>query len=134
MGEAMSDLFFLVVGIIIAGLGLLLITAKVLTYIKCTVSMNAFVVKLEKEYTYFRGVNYTYYHPVVQYIVDGKSYTQTAYFRSLRETKYPIESKMKICYNPKNPEEMRFVGHSFPLPMGLIFLLIGAVLIYCYFL
>ena len=56
MGEAMSDLFFLVVGIIIAAIGLLLIMAKVLTYIKCTVSMNATVVKLETDETYFRGV------------------------------------------------------------------------------
>ena len=66
MGEAMSDLFFLVVGIIIAAIGLLLIMAKVLTYIKCTVSMNAPVVKLETDETYFRGVKHTYYHPVVE--------------------------------------------------------------------
>ena len=37
MGDAMSDVFFLVVGIIIAAIGLLLITAKILTYVKCTV-------------------------------------------------------------------------------------------------
>ena len=134
MDEAMSDLFFLVVGIIIAAIGLLLIMAKVLTYIKCTVSMNAPVVKLETDETYFRGVKHTYYHPVVEYIVDGKSYTQTAPFRTLRKTKYAIDSKMEICYNPKNPEEMRFVGHPFPLPLGLVFLFIGAVLIICFFL
>ena len=129
MGEAMGDLFFLVVGIIIAAIGLLLIMAKVLTYIKCTVSMNATVVKLEKEYTFFRGVEHTHYRPIVEYIVDGKSYTEEAYFRTYRKTKYPIDSEIKICYNPKNPEEMRFVGHPFPLPIGLVFLFIGTVLI-----
>ena len=134
MGEAMSDLFFLVVGIIIAAIGLLLIMAKVLTYIKCTVSMNAPVVKLETDKTYFRGVKHTYYHPVVEYVVDGKSYTQMASFRTLRETKYQVNSQMKICCNPKDPELIRFVGHPFPLPLGLVFLLIGAVLIFCFFL
>ena len=134
MGEAMSDMFFLVVGIMIAAIGLLLIMAKVFTYIQCTVPINATVVRLEKDYTYFRGITYTYYHPVVEYIVDGKSYTQTAPFRTLRKRKYAIDSKMEICYNPKNPEEMRFVGHPFPLPLGLIFLSIGAVLIICFFL
>ena len=134
MGEAMSDLFFLVVGIIIAAIGLLLIMAKVLTYIKCTVSMNAPVVKLEKEYTFFRGVEHTHYRPVVRYAVDGNNYTEKAYFRTYRKTEYPIDSKMEICYNPKNPEEIRFVGHPFPLHIGTVFLFIGAVLIWCCFL
>ena len=134
MGEAMSDLFFLVVGIIIAAIGLLLIMAKVMTYIKCTVPINATVVKLEKEYTFFRGVEHTHYRPVVRYVVDGKSYTEEAYFRTYRKTKYPIDSEMIMYYNPKHPDQMRFVGHLFPLPLGLVFLGVGIVLIWCYFL
>ena len=134
MGDAMSNVFFLVVGIIIAGIGLFLITAKILTYIKCTVPVNATVVKPEKEYTYFRGVENTHYRPVVRYSVDGKNYTEKAYFRTCCKTKYPIGSQIRICYNPKKPKEMRFVGHLFPLPLGLVFLLIGAVLIFCSFL
>ena len=126
-------MFFLVVGIILAGIGLLLLTAKVMTYIKCTVPINATVVKLEKEYTFFRGVEHTHYRPIVGYVVDGKSYTEEAYVRTYRKTKYPIDSEIKICYNPKNPKEMRFVGHLFPLPIGLVFLFIGAVLIWCFF-
>ena len=105
------------VGVIVAaGIGLILIMAKVLTYIKCTVPINATVVKPEKEYTYFRGVDNAHYRPVVRYVVDGKSYTVEAYFRTYRKTKYPIDSEMKIYYNPKNPKEMRFFGHPFPLP------------------
>ena len=129
----MSNTFFLTVGIILAVIGLLLIMAKVLTYIKCTVPINATVVKTEKEHTYFRGVENTHYRPVVRYAVDGKSYTEKAYFRTYRKAKYPIDSEIKICYNPKKPKEMRFVGHLFPLPMGLVFLFIGAVLIWCCF-
>ena len=134
MRDAMSDTFFFVVGMILVGIGLLLIMAKVMTYIKCTVPVNATVINLEKEHSVHRGATYTYYRPDVQYVVDGKSYTKTAAFRSCQKKKYPIDSEMRICYNPRNPEEMRFVGHPFPLPMGLIFLFIGAVLIYCYFL
>lgn len=127
-------MFFLVVGIILSGIGLLLITAKVWTYIKCTVPINATVVKLEKEYTFLRGVEHTHYRPVVSYAVDGKNYTEEAYFRTYRKTKYPVNSEIKICYNPKKPEQMRFVGHLFPLPLGLVFLFIGTVLIWCCFL
>ena len=130
----MSDTFFFAVGIIFTGIGLLLITAKILTYIRCTVPINATVVRLEKDYTYFRGITYTYYHPVVEYVVDGKSYTQMASFRTLRVNKYRVNSQMNICCSPKNPELIRFVGHPFPLPLGLVFLLIGAVLIFCFFL
>ena len=129
----MSDTFFFVVGIIITAIGLLLLTAKILTYIRCTVPINATVVKLEIEYTFFRGVEHTHYRPVVRYVVDGKSYTEEAYFRTYRKTKYPIDSEMKIYYNPKNPKEMRFFGHPFPLPLGVVFLFIGAVLIWCCF-
>ena len=130
----MSDTFFFVVGIVLTGIGLLLLAAKVMTYIKCTVPINATVVKLEKEYTFLRGVEHTHYRPVVRYAVDGNNYTEKAYFRTYRKTEYPIDSKMEICYNPKNPEEIRFVGHPFPLPLGLVFLSIGAVLIICFFL
>ena len=130
----MSDIFFLVVGIILFGISLLLLAAKVMTYIKCTVPINATVVKLETESTFFRGIEHTHYRPVVRYAVDGKNYTEKAYFRTCRKTKYPIGSQIRICYNPKNPKEMRFVGHLFPLPLGLVFLLIGAVLIFCFFL
>ena len=126
-------MFFLVVGIILAGIGLLLLTIKIITYIKCTVSINATVIKRKKEHTHFRGVRYTHYRPVVEYVVDGENYTETAYFRTYRKTKYPIGSEIKICYNPRNPEEMRFVGHLFPLPMGMAFLAIGAVLLSCFF-
>ena len=130
----MSNTFFLTVGIILAGIGLLLIMAKVLTYIKCTVPINATVVKLEKEYTYFRSTEHTLYRPIARYVVDGKSYTEKAYFRTCRKTKYPIGSQIRICYNPKKPKEMRFVGHPFPLPIGLAFLFVGTVLIWCCFL
>ena len=37
----MHDIFFLAVGVMLTGIGLLLITAKVLTYIRCTVPMTA---------------------------------------------------------------------------------------------
>ena len=130
----MSNTFFLTVGIILAGIGLLLIMAKVLTYIKCTVPINATVVKLEKKYTYFRSVEHAHYRPVVGYTVDGKNYTEKAYFRTCRKTKYPIGSQIRICYNPKKPKEMRFVGHLFPLPIGLAFLFVGTVFIWCRFL
>ena len=129
----MSDTFFFAVGIIFTGIGLLLITAKILTYIRCTVPINATVVKLEIAYTFFRGVEHTHYRPALRYVVDDKSYTVEAYFRTYRKTKYPIDSEMKIDYNPRNPKEMRFVGHLFPLPLGLVFLFIGAVLIWCCF-
>ena len=129
----MGDIFFLVVGILLVGIGLLLLTAKAMAFIKCTVPTNATVIKLKKEYIHFRGVKNTYYRPIVKYSVDGENYTETAYFRTYRKTKYPIGSEIKICYNPRNPEEMRFVGHLFPLPMGMAFLAIGAVLISCFF-
>ena len=129
----MSDMFFLVVGIILSGIGLLLLTAKVMTYIRCAMPLHATVVKLEKEYTFLRGVEHTHYRPVVRYVVDGKSYTEEAYFRTYRKTKYPIDSEIKIYCNPKNPKEMRFVGHLFPLPLGLVFLVVGVVLIWCCF-
>ena len=134
MGDAMSDVFFLVVGIIIAAIGLLLIMAKVFSYIQCTVLVKATVVRLEMDYTSFRGIAYTFYHPVVEYVIDGKSYTQMASFRTLRATKYQVNSQMKICCSPKNPEQIRFVGHPFPLPLGVVLLLIGGTLIFCFFL
>lgn len=129
----MSDVFFLIVGIIVAGVGLLLIMSKVMACIKCTVPVNATVVKLEKKHTYFRGIEHTSYRPIVGYVVDGRSYTEKADFRSYRETKYQVGSEIKVRYNTGKPEEIRFVGHPFPLPLGLAIFFIGVVLIFFYF-
>lgn len=129
----MGNIFFLVVGILLVGIGLLLLTAKAMAFIKCTVPTNATIIKLKKEYIHFRGVKNTYYRPIVKYSVDGKSYTEEAYFRTRRKAKYPVDSQINICYNPKKPEEIRFSGRAFPLPMGLVFLLMGtAVIWFCF--
>ncbi|MDY3910059.1 MAG: DUF3592 domain-containing protein [Eubacterium sp.] len=79
------------------------------------------------------GFNHYSYSPEFEYEVNGKNYSQTAPFRTYQKRKYPIGSEMKISYNPRKPEEIRFVEHPFPLPMGVVFLFFGAVLIYCYF-
>lgn len=130
----MSDVFFFAVGMTLKCIGLLLLTAKIRTYICCTVPINATVIELKKEYTYFHGIKYTHYRPIVGYDVDGKKYTEKAYFRTYRKTKYSINSEIKICYNLSNPEKIRFIGHLFPLPIGLVFLFIGTVLVVCCFL
>lgn len=130
----MSDTFFLIIGIIVAGIGLLLLAAKVMSYIDCTVPIEATVEKLEIEYTVHRGMERTHYRPVVRYVVGGKAYTEEAYFRTMLKSKYPVGSEMRICYNPKNPKQIRFVGHLSPLPMGLVLLSIGGALIWCCFL
>ena len=49
----MGDIFFPVAGMILAGLGLLLLTEKVRTYITCTAPIHATVIKLNKEYTQY---------------------------------------------------------------------------------
>lgn len=130
----MSDVFFLIVGIILTGIGLLLAVIKIWVCIRCSEPTIATVAKLEKEYTFFRGIEYTHYRPVVKYVVDGKTYTETAHFRTYLKSKYPVDSEMKICYDPNAPAMMRFVGHPFPLPLGLAFLAVGVVLIWCSFL
>ena len=59
----MNDIFFFAVGLILLGIGLLMLTAKVMAYIRCTVPIHATVVNLEKEYTHLRGVRYTHNSP-----------------------------------------------------------------------
>ena len=132
--RVMSDVFFLIVGMLLAGIGLLLFTASLLAHLKCSVSIQAVVIGLEKEYTHIRGSTCTQYRPVVQYAVAGKVYTEKANFRTSRKEKYPPGSRISICFNPRNPQEVRFAGHVSPLPMGLAFLFIGAILVFCFFL
>lgn len=109
----MSDTFFVVIGIILDGIGLLLLMAKVMTYIKCTVPINATVVDLEKEYTHLRGAEYKHYRPVVSYTVDGKSYTEKAYFRTYRKTKYPVNSVIEIFTTRQDPRKFDLSGIYF---------------------
>lgn len=92
----MCDVFFFAVGMMFNGIGILLLTAKIRTYIRCTVPINATVIELKKEYTYFRGIKHTHYRPIVGYVVDGKKYTEKPYFRTYRKMKYPTQLSMQF--------------------------------------
>lgn len=130
----MTDTFFLIVGIIIAGISFLIIFFDILDRIRCTERTEADIVKLKMETTKIRGSTRYHYRPVIRYMKDIKEYREEAPFRTIRERKYEVGQTMVVYVNPKKPSQCCFRKYVRRLFISLLFFAFGVLLIVCYFL
>lgn len=123
----------LVIGIILALLGLLLLIAFVLSNVRCKKATEATVVKLVDKKQYVRGRTVHLITPVFGYSVDSKEYTVKADFSVSSEKKFYVGKKVTVYLDPKHPEAVRY-GHYVGYGLaGLILLALGAfVIVLCF--
>lgn len=128
----MSDMFNLIVGIVLAVVGGLIFAAAVSATRSCSQKTTARVVKVVCENTgYWRG---TYPHyPVVTYTVNGKEYTVKSSTSTRFITKYKEGQEVVIRYNPKKPKEIQVGIGLLSYIVGAFIALCGVVLIAVYF-
>lgn len=130
----MPDLFFLIVGIVLAlffGYGIIL---KIKAFFMCTEKTEAVITGLIESTQQIRGSTLHSYQPKYEFTVDGKTYTGEAPFSSIKTDKYKVGDHLKLRYAPKNPDIVCFPHFDSLLFFFIIMFTIGAVLIICYFL
>ena len=129
----MSDLFFLIFGIIFGAIGLIILSVELYSFIMCRERVEAKVVDYKVQSNFIRGTVVHMFSPVIAYELEGKPYTGIAPFSTRFEGKYPIDSTMVIFANKKNPENYRFAGKFGGLITGSIITAIGLLFVILYF-
>ena len=129
----MSDLFFLIFGIIVGLIGLMILIVELYSLIMCRERVEAKVVDLKVQSNFIRGTVVHMFSPVIVYELEGKPYTGIAPFSTRFEGKYPIDSTIVIFANKKNPENYRFEGKFGGLIAGSIITAIGLLFVILYF-
>lgn len=129
----MSDLFFLIFGIIVSLIGLLLIVIHILDVAKCREKITAVISNLKIDKVKVRGSNVSSYCPEFTYTVDGQTYNGIATFTTYNKDKYKVGDGLEICYSAKNPEHYRMKGRFKSLLFGLIIAAIGLLFVFLYF-
>lgn len=138
-GDSSSTIFLIVaivaiiisLGVIAGGIMSAVNSAKVAkeyTEIQATVIDIVEVRVRDSEYGGYK----TLYSEVVEYTVDGKTYTKEN--TSASNAPKSIGSKLKVLYNPDNPDECQFKGSVVSAPifmfvLGGIFGIIGVVVL-----
>lgn len=130
----MSDEFFLVVGIILAVIGIFCIVVPVMHRISCSGKVMATITEVQRVQSgYWRGITFYQYFPTFVYLVQNKEYI-TKYELPVKNSKnYKKGEVVEIKYNPKNPESICVGIKKSPYIIGFFFLVIGGALvgIYC---
>lgn len=127
----MSDTTFLIIGIVLAALGVLMLWGTIGRNLTCSQKVIAQVVDVRVEESgYWKGT--LPYYPTFTYVLNGREYTVESkeYTRSMN--KYRVDEEAIIWCNPKNPEEIRLgvsIGGFF---VAFVPLIIGGLLIYVY--
>ena len=130
----MNDTFFLIVGIILSAIGVLFIVSGVLSKIKCTEPAEGFVVRLNDKTHYHRGITTHTITPVIKYTYNGNTYESEANTSTSNTKKYYVGGRVQILVNPNNPEQFKLGKAIAPYVLGVIMLIPGVLLIWCYFL
>lgn len=127
----MNDTAFLIVGIVLAAIGILYPALTLRRRAACKASVTATVVKVEKK-THYVGDRTEYkYLPTFSYTVNGKEYITPSDLETMNRLKYKEGGEVVIRYNPASPESICVGKKVFPYVGGGLLLLFGAALIAC---
>lgn len=130
----MPDLFFLIVGIILALAGFLSIAGIISDAASCRTAVNAEIVSVKKHSTYYKGKTTETYRPTYGYKYEGRDYTSQA-DEDFRDPEMgSVGKNVVIKINPRKPERVQKKKKAGTVVFGLILSAFGALLIYCYFL
>ena len=77
----------------------------------------------DKEYGYS-----TLWHPVFEYTVDGVKYVKESNYGTTK-AKFGIGQELEILYNPDNNNEYYVKEENGPKTLGVIFTIVGSILL-----
>lgn len=130
----MSDLYFLIFGIICALIGGVLIVLNIHMIFGCRMKIYAAITAIKRESTVIRGSTVHTYRPAFTYTVDGSTYHGTCPFTSFKKEKYAVGDALQIFVSKADPSQYRFKGKIGLLTAGMILLGIGLLFIILYWL
>ena len=140
----MKKILVVLIGLAFVGVGIFILVNGNAKIKRCTEKTIGTVVDIKEEWTTDSDGDDTYkYYPVIMYQAGGKTITKQSSTGtssssklsigggitfSSSESKYKINDKITILYNPNNAEEFIIEGEQNEgFIMGIIFIVLGAI-------
>ncbi len=124
----------IVLGIVLAVIGILLLAAFLISRIRCRTETEAEIVRIIEKKQYFRGRTVRDCRPVFRYVVNGKEYTAKSDHSTSDPKKYAVGQKMTVYTDAARPENVRDGSNAGYCIAGILFLAAGIfVIVLCFF-
>ena len=122
----MKKLLMIVMSIIFIIIGIVLFIKGNELKQRCTSQTVGTVVNIKEEVSHDEdGTTYTYY-PVIEYKAGEKTITKQSLSGS-GNSKYNINDKVSVLYNPNNIEEFIIEGENTMSIIAIVFIVIGII-------
>ena len=95
-----------IVAVLLAAAAIFILTRPKVDYKICTGT----IVDIQEHYNYTGDAPSTEYTVLIDYTVDGKEYKNAEYFGY--DSSMKVGGKVKVYYNPENPEEIQAEGYQ----------------------
>lgn len=123
----------IVLGILLALVGVLLIVACGNNKAKCTMRVEATVSSISVKVLPRRGYSVKYYTPIFSYTVDGANYSTKADLSTKDVKQFAVGQKATVLVNPADPAMMRYGSTAGFLIAGIVLALVGLfVIVLCF--
>ena len=119
----------IVLGIILTIIGLLLLFAFSQSRIKCKTETEAIVVKIIEKKHFYKGRTVKDCTPVFAYTVNGKKYTAKWDHSTSDPKKFTVGQKLTIFTDADHPESIRCGNNIGYCITGIVFALLGILII-----
>lgn len=119
----------IILGSIIAVIGLLFVVAFAISRARCKTKIEATVSRLSEKTMTVRGTTVKDITPIFTYTVNGKEYTYKAEMSTTKRKRFAVGKKEFIYINDKHPEEARFGSNFGFLVFGIGCVLAGALFV-----
>ena len=126
----MQKLKVILIGVIFLAVGIFMYVKGQNQTQNCTVQTVGTVVEITEEMSTDSDGDITYtYYPVIKYTADDKTVRKQYSTGSSNYSKYSINDKIDILYNPSNVEEYIIKGDNSSNIFGIIFGVVGILIL-----
>lgn len=129
----MSDLYFLIFGIVVTLLGIIILSTYIYSIITCRTKIYATITSLKKESMKLRGSTVYSYRPEFKYSYNDTEYSGISIKSTYKKDKYQANEPLLIYINPNKPEDYRFSVFTGALLTGIIAFGVGMLFVILYF-
>ena len=125
----MRRLFVILFGVVFVAVGVFVFVRGNNIQKRCTEEIVGTVVEIEREIsTDSDGYQEYMYYPVIEYKAGEETVTKK-YNVGSGNSKYNLEDKVTVLYNPDNVEEYIIKGDKSSNLIGIVFIVLGAVVV-----
>ena len=123
-----KKIFVILVGLLFVGIGIYSLISDKEKAKRCTQETSGTIVELKKETSEDSDGHTEYvYYPIIRYTAKGNTITKKSNIGSSNYSKYRVNEKVTIFYNPNKVEEFMIEGENGSKFIAIVFISLGSL-------